>query len=69
MFDNCTKKLGDLNEHYVAGTLGVSEANETTDVGYSISAGAISKNTQVMHLKLPESITKYYDDISEMYRY
>ena len=69
LFDNCTKKLGDLNEHYVAGTLGVSEANETAAVGYSISAGAISKNTQVMHLKLPESITKYYDDISEMYRY
>ena len=59
------KNWCDLNEHYVAGTLGVSEANETAAVGYSISAGAISKNTWVMHLKLPESITKYYDDISK----
>ena len=69
MFDNCTKKLGNLNDHYVAGTLGVAESNETADAGYSISATPISKNTQVMHLKLPESITKYYDEISEMYRY
>tara|TARA_Y100000401_G_scaffold109077_1_gene104942 strand:- start:422 stop:3055 length:2634 start_codon:yes stop_codon:yes gene_type:complete len=69
IFDNCTKKLGELNEHYVAGTLGVEEAVEQAEAGYSISASVISKNTQVMHLKLPESITKYYDEISEMYRY
>jgi hypothetical protein len=69
IFDNCTKKLGNLNDHYVAGTLGVSQSNETAEAGYSISASVIAKNTQVMHLKLPESITKYYDEISEMYRY
>lgn len=69
MFDNCTQKLGGLSDGYVAGTLGVAQSNETAAVGYSISGSVISNNTQVMHLKLPESLTKYYDEISEMYRY